>query len=66
LSGDDDIRAPHPDSGAYSPQIEARAWRMFPSADQKEERERWMAEQEQRAIANDINSTKPLMYPVSG
>jgi hypothetical protein len=66
LSGDDDIRAPQPDPGAYSPQIEARAWRMFPSADQNEERERWMAEQEQRAIANDINRTKPLMYPVSG
>jgi hypothetical protein len=66
LSGDDSIRAPQPDPGAYSPQIEARGWRMFPSADQNEERERWMTEQEQRAIANDINRAKPLLYPVSG
>ena len=66
LSGDDKVRAPRPDLGAYSPQLEARAFRMFPSGSQEQERQQWMADQEQRAIANDINRTKPLLYPVTG
>jgi hypothetical protein len=33
---------------------------------QESERQQWMADQEQRAIANEINRTKPLLYPVSG
>jgi hypothetical protein len=66
LSGDDEIRAPEPYLGAYSPQLEARSRRMFPSGSQEQERQQWMADQEQRAIANEINRTKPLQYPVSG
>jgi hypothetical protein len=66
LSGSDELSDPAPYVGAYSPQIEARANRMFPSISQQQEREQWKADQEQRAIANEINRTKPLMYPVSG
>jgi len=32
-------------------------------ASQSEERERWMAEQEQRETANEINRSKSLIYP---
>jgi hypothetical protein len=66
LSGNDYIRSPQPDPGAYSPQIEARSLRMFTSSSQEQERQQWMAEQEQRAIANEINRTKPLQYPMNG
>jgi hypothetical protein len=66
LSGNDNVRAPQPDLGAYSPQLEARAFRMFPSGSQEQERQQWMADQEKRGIANEINRTKPLLYPVSG
>jgi hypothetical protein len=66
LSGDDKVRAPQPDPGAYGAQIEARSRQMFPWISQEQERQRWMAEQEQQAIANDINNTKPLVYPVAG
>jgi hypothetical protein len=52
--------------GAYSPEIEMRAMRMFPWSRQGQQREQWMADQEQRAIANEINRTKPLVYPVNG
>ncbi len=53
-----------PDPGAYSPQLEARSRRMFPGVSEERERQQWMADQEQRAIANEINRTKPLLYPV--
>jgi hypothetical protein len=66
LSGNDYMQEPPPDPGAYSPQLEARAFRMFPSISQEQERQQWMADQEQRAIANEINRTKPLLYPASG
>jgi hypothetical protein len=62
LSGDENVRAPRPDPGAYSPQLEARSLRMFP--DDEAKRQQWMADQEQRA--NEINRTKPLLYPVTG
>jgi hypothetical protein len=64
LSGDDNVRVPQPYLGAYSPQLEARSSRIFP--DDEAKRQQWMADQEQRAIANDINRTKPLLYPVGG
>lgn len=66
LSGSDNLSYAAPDVGAYSPEIEARANRMFPSMSQSQEREQWKADQEKRAIANEINRTKPLMYPVGG
>jgi hypothetical protein len=53
------------DLGAYSPQLEARSRRIFPWASQEQKRQQWMADQEQRAIANDINRTKPQFYPAS-
>jgi hypothetical protein len=50
--------------------LEKRSYAIFPRAaldpDENAKREQWMADQEQRAIANDINRTKPLLYPVSG
>ena len=66
LSGDDNVRVPPPDPGAYTRQLEARSLRMFPSGSQEQERQQWMAAQEQQAIANEINRTKPLLYPVTG
>ena len=50
-----------PDPGAYGPALEARSRRIFPWISQESERQQWMADQEQRAIANDINRTKPLL-----
>jgi hypothetical protein len=47
----------------YGPELEARAQRMF-GLSQTREKEEWMADQEQRAIENKINRTKPLVYPV--
>jgi hypothetical protein len=54
------------DPGAYSPLLEARSRRMFPGVSQERERQQWMADQEQRGIANEINRAKPLIFPVSG
>jgi hypothetical protein len=53
-----------PDPGAYSAKLEARSLRMFPWDEQ--ERQKWMAEQERREIANEINSSKPLLFPIRG
>jgi hypothetical protein len=51
----------------HDPELEARAAARFGTGiSQMGDREQWMAEQEQRAIENDINRSKPLMYPVSG
>ncbi len=50
----------------YSSALEERSRGIFPWISQEEQRQRWMAEQEQRAIANEINRTKSLPYPVSG
>ena len=66
FSGSDNVREAQPDPGAYSAQIEARGLRIFPWASQEQERQQWMADQEQRAIANEINRTQPLLYPVGG
>jgi hypothetical protein len=54
--------------GAFSPVLEARSRAMFGYGNVNSERQRqqWMAEQEQQAIANDINRSKPLIYPVNG
>jgi hypothetical protein len=48
----------------YGPQLEARAQKMFGLGSTRE-KEEWMADQEQRAIANEINRSKPLLYPVN-
>lgn len=55
--------APPPGPGAFSEKIEARGYRMFPDDSKREERMRWMAKQEQIEIANEINHSKPLIYP---
>jgi hypothetical protein len=57
-----------PDPGAYSPQLEARSLRIFGQGNVANEprRQQWMADQEQQAIANEINRSKALLYPVSG
>jgi hypothetical protein len=55
-----------PDPGAYSPQLEARARRLFPGMLADRQRQLWMADQEQRAIENEINRSKALVYPVGG
>jgi hypothetical protein len=60
------LGAQQPDPGAYSPQLEARSRKIFPDVGREPERQQWMADQEQRAIANDINRSKALLYPVSG
>jgi hypothetical protein len=65
LSGNDYMQDPQPDKTNYGERLEARSWARFPSGPESE-RQQWMAEQEQRAIANEINRTKPLRYPVSG
>jgi len=65
LSGSD-YASPEPpkvDLG-YTPQAVERARLMFPGDTQRQYQ--WLADQEQRAIANEINRTKPLVYPVSG
>jgi hypothetical protein len=56
------------DATGYSPQLEARANAIFGKGNVGNEsaRQRWMADHEQQAIANEINRTKPLLYPVSG
>lgn len=50
------------DPGRYSEKLEARSHNMF-GYNREEERQKWMAEQEQREIANEINRSKPLIYP---
>jgi hypothetical protein len=49
------------------PQLDARSRVIFPraayDADQEALRMQWIVEHEQRAVANDINRTKPLVYP---
>jgi hypothetical protein len=51
-------------------ELEKRSYEIFPRAvldvDENSKRVQWLVDQEQRAIANEINSTKPLIYPVSG
>jgi hypothetical protein len=56
------------DPAARVRQMQARANAMFGAfnAATQREKQQWLADQEQRAIANDINRSKPLMYPVSG
>jgi hypothetical protein len=49
----------------YGSELEARAQKIF-GLGQTREREEWMADQKQRAIENEINRTKPLVYPVGG
>jgi hypothetical protein len=53
-----------PAGPGYSSALEEQSRAIFPH--DEERRLLWMAEQEQQAIANDINRTKPLIYPVSG
>jgi hypothetical protein len=51
----------------YDPQLIARSYARFGhGAAEEPDRQQWMADQEQRAIANGINRSKPLMYPVRG
>jgi hypothetical protein len=53
--------------GRFAPELEARADRMFGKGKVYDPaRIQWMAEQEQRAIANEINRSKALVYPVGG
>jgi hypothetical protein len=51
-------------------ELEKRSYEVFPKAawdvDENSRRVQWIVDQEQRAIANEINRTKPLLYPVSG
>jgi hypothetical protein len=51
-------------------ELEQRSYEIFPrsalDADENSKRVQWLVDQEQRAIANEINRTKPLIYPVSG
>jgi hypothetical protein len=54
------------DPGAYSPQLEARSRKIFQSVGEERQRQQWMADQEQRAIENEINRSKALLYPVGG
>jgi hypothetical protein len=55
------------DSAGYSAQLEARADAMFGHGQVvAPERQKWMADQEQRAIENEINRSKALLYPVGG
>jgi hypothetical protein len=51
----------------HDPELEARAAARFGTGiSQSGDREQWMAEQEQRAIENEINRSKALVYPVGG
>jgi hypothetical protein len=47
-------------------ELEYRSRRIFPDFQNEPARQQWIVAQKQRAIANDINRTKPLMYPVNG
>jgi hypothetical protein len=47
----------------YDEVLEDRATRMFGLADSREKLQ-GLADQEQRAIENEINRTKPLVYPM--
>jgi hypothetical protein len=50
--------------------LEQRSYAIFPraplDADENAKREQWMAQQEQQAIVNEINRSKPLIFPVGG
>jgi len=48
----------------YNSALEERSRGIFPH--DEERRLLWMADQEHLAIANEINRTKPLLYPVTG
>ena len=65
-SGGHYLGAREPDKTEYGPLLEARSRKIFPLNTQEAERQQWMADQEQRAIANDINRSKALIYPMSG
>jgi hypothetical protein len=60
--------ANNPAKTNYGAQLEARANAIFGANNvaTQQARQLWMADQEQRAIANEINRTKPLIYPVTG
>lgn len=54
------------DQNGYGVELEKRSRAIYPDVGHEAERQQWMAAQKQRAIANDINRTKPLIYPVNG
>jgi len=43
-----------------------RSHRIFPDGQNESARQQWIVAQKQQAIANEINRTKPLIYPVNG
>lgn len=43
-----------------------RSHRIFPDGQNESARQQWIVAQKQRAIANEINRTKALIYPVNG
>jgi hypothetical protein len=43
-----------------------RSHRIFPDFQNEPARQQWIVAQKQQAIANEINRTKPLIYPVNG
>jgi hypothetical protein len=65
-SGGHYLGAQEPDKTEYGQLLEARSRKIFPLNTQEAERQQWMPDQEQRAIANDINRSKALLYPASG
>jgi hypothetical protein len=65
-SGGHYLGAQEPDKTEYGQLLEARSRKIFPLNTQEAERQQWMSDQEQRAIANDINRSKALIYPMSG
>jgi hypothetical protein len=54
------------DQNGFGVELEKRSRAIYPDIGHEAERQQWMAAQKQRAIANDINRTKPLIYPVNG
>jgi hypothetical protein len=49
----------------YDTDIEARSRQIFPSISQDSQRNQWVADHEQKGIENEINRSKPLIFPVS-
>jgi hypothetical protein len=47
-------------------ELEYRSRRIFSDFQNEPARQQWIAVQKQQAIANEINRTKPLIYPVTG
>jgi hypothetical protein len=47
-------------------ELEYRSHRIFPDFQNEPARQQWIMAQKQRAIANEINTSKALLYPVSG